>query len=320
MESADNNESGTVIRSVKRIIVIYIIASIAIPWIFKWLIFENPALSLLTNNEWAGFLGSYAGGILGGLGTLISVFFTIKSSFDMQRENKLDTDRRIEAETRRHQDELEAETRRHQEELEAETKAHQEELQCENERRTREKEQEKRDFELRERRKFVCEIADQLGKFITNISVYCYACKSLEFLRDDFIRQKNRVVNEENKLDEINKKLENTIDDEMIVRTSLERDSCINSLERFKRLYNEASDRYQEERKRANRAVAIEMNFSIAAKLKGIDTAGALREKINLILGESGLEHEKVDEWIEKQTNELKALYQNFVDSYLNQQ
>ena len=69
------------------VIGIYIILSIIIPIIFKYCIFENPELSNLTNSEWAGFLGSYAGGILGGLGTLIAMWYTVKTSLNIQKEN-----------------------------------------------------------------------------------------------------------------------------------------------------------------------------------------------------------------------------------------
>lgn len=75
-------------NDIKRTIIIYLLAGIGLPFLLKYLIFENQALSNLTNNEWAGFLGSYAGGILGGLGTLISVVFTVSSSFNLQKETE----------------------------------------------------------------------------------------------------------------------------------------------------------------------------------------------------------------------------------------
>lgn len=53
-------------------------------------------LSNLNNAEWASFLGSYVGGILGGLGTLIAVFITVKDSKESQLKNEQDTTMRIE--------------------------------------------------------------------------------------------------------------------------------------------------------------------------------------------------------------------------------
>lgn len=77
-----------IIRTIMTIIIIYTVIGIILPFVFKFVIFESTEFSNLTNNEWAGFLGSYVGGILGGLGTLISVFITVKESQDMQIENK----------------------------------------------------------------------------------------------------------------------------------------------------------------------------------------------------------------------------------------
>lgn len=40
------------------------------------------------SNDWIGFLGSYTGGILGGLCTLVVMYFTRKDTRDIQEENK----------------------------------------------------------------------------------------------------------------------------------------------------------------------------------------------------------------------------------------
>ncbi len=49
----------------------------------------------MSNDGWAGFLGSYVGGVLGGLGTLIAMYVTMKHSIEIQAENKKDTDQLI---------------------------------------------------------------------------------------------------------------------------------------------------------------------------------------------------------------------------------
>lgn len=77
-------------------IVVYILVCVGLPFLFKYCIFESQQMSNLTNNEWAGFLGSYVGGILGGLGTLISVVYTVSSSFDLQNKGKDDEEKREE--------------------------------------------------------------------------------------------------------------------------------------------------------------------------------------------------------------------------------
>ena len=58
------------------IIVIIIIATFAIPLFIDWAIFGNNFPSHISNSEWAGFLGSF----LGGIATMLSVFFTIRYS------------------------------------------------------------------------------------------------------------------------------------------------------------------------------------------------------------------------------------------------
>ena len=47
----------------KRKIVYFIIAVIAIPIAIDWLVFSNAFPSHITNEAWAGFLGSYIGGL-----------------------------------------------------------------------------------------------------------------------------------------------------------------------------------------------------------------------------------------------------------------
>lgn len=68
------------------IILIYTIVGIILPFGFKYIIFENTALSHLTNNEWAGFLGSYVGGILGGLAHYFCVYNSKRQSRYAGRE------------------------------------------------------------------------------------------------------------------------------------------------------------------------------------------------------------------------------------------
>lgn len=59
------------------IILVYAVVALILPMVFRFTIFENTALS---NGELAGALGSYLGGILGGLGTLIAVYITVNNS------------------------------------------------------------------------------------------------------------------------------------------------------------------------------------------------------------------------------------------------
>lgn len=80
-------------KSIIVIICLYVVIGVVLPFVFKYTIFENSEISLLSNNEWAGFLGSYVGGVLGGLGTLVAMWYTVRTTLEIQRENKNDTDK-----------------------------------------------------------------------------------------------------------------------------------------------------------------------------------------------------------------------------------
>lgn len=73
----------------RRKIVQFIIAAIAIPIAIDWFIFSNTFPSHITNEAWAGFLGSY----IGGLCTMAAVFITIsdnnKKIKDQERKRKI---------------------------------------------------------------------------------------------------------------------------------------------------------------------------------------------------------------------------------------
>lgn len=79
--------------SKKKIITVILISLLillgiaAIPWILEFVIFRNDVYSVLSNGEWSGFLGSYIGGALGGIGTLLAVYITTKETRKIQREN-----------------------------------------------------------------------------------------------------------------------------------------------------------------------------------------------------------------------------------------
>lgn len=64
----------------KKSMVFILMASIAliivVPFTIEIFIFRNEYYSVLTNGEWSGFLGSYIGGVFGGIGTLLAVYIT----------------------------------------------------------------------------------------------------------------------------------------------------------------------------------------------------------------------------------------------------
>lgn len=68
-------------------ITISILIIAILPYVLEIFIFRNNAYSVLSNEEWGGFLGSYIGGALGGIGTLLAVYITTKETRKIQHEN-----------------------------------------------------------------------------------------------------------------------------------------------------------------------------------------------------------------------------------------
>lgn len=74
----------------KRIIIIMIVVLIVlslVPLAFDWLIIGNSIPSNVSNSDWIGFLGSYFGGLFGGVFSLIGIACTIRFT---QEQNKKD--------------------------------------------------------------------------------------------------------------------------------------------------------------------------------------------------------------------------------------
>ncbi|HBF5865995.1 TPA: hypothetical protein ACG3RE_003843 [Clostridioides difficile] len=85
---------------------VLIIAIIIIPLIVTFTIsVRNPIFSFNESNGWLGFWGSYLGGILGGLATLVAVVITTNQTRKIQRNNTIQT-RKIQKENRKLQERL----------------------------------------------------------------------------------------------------------------------------------------------------------------------------------------------------------------------
>ena len=84
--------------------VIFIIVSISIvillilPLLLNELIFDNGYITQVSNDAWAGFFGSYIGGAIGGIGTLVAVYITVRQNQKqiIDAEEKEKKKRRIE--------------------------------------------------------------------------------------------------------------------------------------------------------------------------------------------------------------------------------
>jgi len=74
-------------RKILGIVFISVLIVAILPYVLEVFIFRNNAYSVLSNGEWGGFLGSYIGGALGGIGTLLAVYITTKETRKIQQEN-----------------------------------------------------------------------------------------------------------------------------------------------------------------------------------------------------------------------------------------
>lgn len=72
-----------------------IISCVILPLGIDRFVFGNSIESNLTNAEWAGFLGSYIGGIATILAVIITIWFTTKENEEKQKQrDKEDLERR----------------------------------------------------------------------------------------------------------------------------------------------------------------------------------------------------------------------------------
>lgn len=85
------------LKAIGIIVAILLVLLAGIPLILEHFIFRHSVYSVLTNGEWASFLGSYIGGVVGGAGTLIALWVTTKETRKVQDENlnQLKEDRQL---------------------------------------------------------------------------------------------------------------------------------------------------------------------------------------------------------------------------------
>lgn len=270
-----------IIRTIMTIIIIYTVIGIILPFVFKFVIFESTEFSNLTNNEWAGFLGSYVGGILGGLGTLISVFITVKESRDMQIENKKDTDQKI------LEDKAEREMQRKEDKiLEAQ----------------------------REKRQFVDDIAVYIGKYITHISKYYYTSRWAENLNSSFYTARDNLRRAENKLIVLDDKISKlTSESDEYDQLKDERGRLIDQKDILEREYNEKLNEKEKNSIEGNRTEANECFFILKTKLHNIAEANELLSQLNVLQKDMfGFLHETDYDWLGENTDLLMEKYSQF--------
>jgi len=267
------------------IISIYTIIGIVLPIVFKYMIFENTAISNLSNNEWAGFLGSYVGGILGGLGTLIAVFITIRDSRNIQFENKKDTDQRILNET---------------------------------EERERLRIEDKHNSERNKRKEFTDEISTYIGKYITHISKYFYANSSSERLESEYTSARDKMISIEKEIEKVDEDINNAdINSEEYVKLQNARNGLLDRKSAASRIYNECKDEREKNYEQANRLIANECLFILKTKLHGIKEAKELLSQLSILQNE-GFNRLATSKWLPQNTELLIEKYNDFKEQYIN--
>lgn len=282
-----------IINTIAIIIAFYTIVGLVLPFIFKYVIFESTAFSNLSNNEWAGFLGSYVGGILGGLGTLLSLFITVKDSRDMQAENKRDTDEKIR-----------------------------------NDRAEREQEQKANRLAeaKKERNRFTEDIAVYIGKYITDISKYYYACQNSERIHSQYNDVRGTLNNIDHQILKINEEIEKHAqnnDFSSVQYTELQQKK-IHLLENqhiLKRRFEEVSKEKDKNYLESNRLVANECYFILKTKLYDITEANGLLNQLKFIHNKlfDNLDYNALDQnWIGKNNDLLMDEYYKFKMEYVN--
>ena len=280
---------------------VYTIVALVLPYILKVAILGNMVPSNISNGDWASFLGSYVGGSLGGLGTLIAVYITIKNSVEIQNLNKEDSDFRIEQEYNRHQQEIKQE------------------------REIRELER-KKDFEneqRHERQAIVNLIAEKLGIYITHISKYYYAGLMEESLDakvknalDDLINVEQRIQFLEGKRAEIG--IDNV---EILVKTDSELEGLTYKKDQLKRKYDEALAEQKRNREFGNRLIANEAYFTIKTMLYGVEQAETFLLLLDEVHKNAGVPHpgeKSPGEWMENAAYELISKFNDYMDVYIS--
>ena len=288
IQKDNSNKELNTIKPILIFICVYCIFSIGLPLAFKYIIFESTAYSNLTNNEWAGFLGSYVGGILGGLGTLFSVYYTVKTSINMQN----------------------AENERRNAEISEEHKRRDLEIQEENKRKERE-----------DRVKFTGEIATLVGEFLTITSNYHY-------MNVDIARIEKDLKESEDNLDKLKigeSKIYEALNRNSSIQysnvTELNLIKVRNDIDKEERHYNQLLSEKAYKSNFGNRLKAIECLHILEAKLIDIKEGENLLKAIKCFHNsELKKEEEPTFSWIERSNEEIIKVYKSFQRNFINKE
>ncbi len=282
------------------LLAVYAIIAIVTPIILKCTVFENSVYSQLSNEGWASFLGSYVGGVLGGFGTLLAMFITLRNTIEIQRRNKIDSDNQIKQSN------------------------YERERDYNRDKATREKERIE-DFKAKEqeiRRAFADEIARLLGVYLASISKYYYS----SILCGMYHESKNKAYAEMKRVyDELEKAY---VSSGIREAASNRRIGALSAgVERLELEYKKKKDEYIERKEecekndeKGNRIEANEALFTIDCMLEGIQEAEQLLKSLHVMHSNSNKlqDNNKMGEWLERSSKDVKKSYAEFRNQYVD--
>lgn len=237
-----------------------------IPFLLEFLVFRNDISSVLSNAEWAGFFGSFIGGILGGTGTLLAVYFTTKETRNIQKNmsEQIEGDRAL--------------------------------------------------ISRRERKRFADEVAEIISKYIADISLYVYGCRTLKSLYNNKNNAKEELNIIEGELRHFIKSVEksdNTYYNDVKMNTLKNKENKVKL--KIQSIENEIT------LNKVNRSVSIECYFLLQMKLMYIKEGDTIIKQLKFIHEKSVSIADIEDNWIEKETIELQDITVQFVRQYVEQ-
>lgn len=99
-ESNKKRKNLILIIKILILICLFLILLVGLPYIINREIIGNDFFSKASNDGWVSFWGSYLGGMIGGVGTLIAVYFTIKDSkkqldYHKKKQKKIENKERM---------------------------------------------------------------------------------------------------------------------------------------------------------------------------------------------------------------------------------
>lgn len=244
-----------------------------------------------------GFVGSTFGGLIGGLGTLIALKYSIKQTLDIQAENKEDTDKRILEENNKRDEDYQRALKDHLSERNEDIALAKKES----------------------KKQFADGIGELIGKYITYISNYVYGFLTTNNLRETMVNKKTAYANVDNQVQSLISRIKRK--DDLYDVSLLDKELAVKKIEldKAEREYREARYEYEQHMSANNRLIANEAFFILKTKLKGVVSSEEIVNQITKIHSESTVEHkgeEYYGKWVAEETEILIECFERFRDIY----